>query len=46
LATSVDEEVEGPAKELSDEQVEADDDRRVLEGLSELVLSDLGDAAD
>lgn len=45
LATGVDGEVEWPAEELSDEEVEADDDRRVLKGLSELVLSDLGNAA-
>lgn len=45
LTASVDGEVERPAEELSDEQVEADDDRRVLEGLSEFVLSNLGHAA-
>jgi len=45
LATGVNGEVEWPAEKLSDEEVEADDDRRVLKGLSELILSDLGNAA-
>ena len=42
LSTGVHDEVGGPSENLTDEQVEADHDRRVLESLTELVLTELG----
>lgn len=44
LSRGVDSEVSGPAEELSNEKVVEGDNRRVLESLSELLLSELGDA--
>lgn len=44
LTGGVHDEVCGPAKDLTDKQVEANGDRRVLKGLTELILTKLGKA--
>ena len=42
LSTGVHDQVSGPSEDLSDEKVEADHNRRVLNSLSELLLTELG----